>query len=34
MYIGTQGRFETDEELQVLSQLGVNNVDITPTEHF
>ena len=32
MYIGTQGRFETDEELQVLSQLGINNVDITPAE--
>ena len=32
MYIGTQGTFKTDTELEVLSQLGVVNVDQTPTE--
>jgi len=32
MYIGTQLGAQTDEEMQVLSQLGVNNVDQTPTE--
>ena len=32
MYIGTQGRFDDDTQLEVLSQLGVNNVDHTPSE--
>ncbi len=32
MYIGTQGGFRGDTELEVLSQLGVNNIDTTPTE--
>ena len=32
MYIGTQGRFDDDEQLKVLAQLGVNNVDHTPSE--
>jgi mannonate dehydratase len=32
MYIGTQGTFKTDTELEVLSQLGVVNVDQTPAE--
>jgi len=32
MYIGTQGSFPEDVHLEVLSQLGVNNIDTTPTE--
>ena len=32
MYIGTQGRFDDDTQLEVLSQLGVNSVDHTPSE--
>jgi mannonate dehydratase len=32
MYIGTQGRFEDDTQLEVLAQLGVNHVDHTPSE--
>ncbi|MEE2754986.1 MAG: mannonate dehydratase [Candidatus Latescibacterota bacterium] len=32
MYIGTQGRFNDDTQLEVLAQLGVNNVDHTPSE--
>ena len=32
MYIGTQGRFPEDVDLEVLTQLGVNNIDTTPTE--
>ena len=30
MYIGTQGCFDEDEQLQVLAQLGVNHIDHTP----
>lgn len=30
MYIGTQGSFPEDVDLEVLSQLGVNNIDTTP----
>jgi mannonate dehydratase len=30
MYIGTQGRFTEDHDLEVLAQLGVNNIDTTP----
>ena len=30
MYIGTQGKFPEDNDLEVLSQLGVNNIDTTP----
>ncbi|MDP6039800.1 MAG: mannonate dehydratase [Candidatus Latescibacteria bacterium] len=30
MYIGTQGGFSEDVHLEVLSQLGVNNIDTTP----
>ncbi|MBT3344932.1 MAG: mannonate dehydratase [Gemmatimonadetes bacterium] len=32
MYIGTQGTFTEDHDLEMLAQLGVNNVDTTPTE--
>lgn len=32
MYIGSQFSHQTDEEIQVLSQLGVINVDQTPVE--
>ena len=32
MYIGTQGSFSEDVELEVLAQLGVVNVDATPAE--
>jgi mannonate dehydratase len=32
MYIGSQFGAQTDEEMQVLSQLGIQNVDQTPTE--
>ncbi|SVC02144.1 uncharacterized protein METZ01_LOCUS254998, partial [marine metagenome] len=32
MYIGSQFGHQTDEEIQVLSQLGVINVDQTPVE--
>ena len=32
MYIGTQLGEQTDEEMQVLYQLGVKNVDQTPQE--
>ena len=32
MYIGTQGSFDSDAELEVLAQLGVFNVDQTPSE--
>ena len=32
MYIGTQGRFNDDTDLEVLAQLGVFNVDHTPSE--
>mgnify|MGYP001380484723 CR=1 FL=1 len=29
MYIGTQGRFPEDHDLEMLAQLGVNNIDTT-----
>ena len=29
MYIGTQGHFTEDHDLEQLAQLGVNNIDIT-----
>ena len=32
MYIGTQGHFPEDVDLEVLAQLGVNNIDTTPDE--
>lgn len=32
MYIGTQGRFPEDHDLEMLAQLGVNNIDTTPSE--
>ena len=32
MYIGSQFGVQTDEEMQVLSQLGIKNVDQTPTK--
>ena len=32
MYIGSQFWDQTDEEMQVLTQLGIKNVDQTPTE--
>ena len=32
MYIGTQGRFPEDCDLQQLAQLGVAHIDTTPTE--
>lgn len=32
MYIGSQFRHQTDEEMQVLAQLGINHVDETPKE--
>ena len=32
MYIGTQGRFAEDVDLEVLAQLGVVNIDTTPSE--
>ncbi len=32
MYIGSQFGTQTDEEMQVLSQLGLKNVDQTPAE--
>lgn len=32
MYIGTQGAFREDHDLEMLAQLGVNNIDTTPTE--
>ena len=32
MYIGTQGKFPEDSDLEVLAQLGVNNIDTTPSE--
>lgn len=32
MYIGSQFGHQTDEEMQVLSQLGIKNVDQTPQE--
>ncbi len=31
MYIGTQGTFPEDHDLEMLAQLGVNNIDTTPT---
>jgi len=30
MYIGTQGSFPEDHDLEMLAQLGVNNIDTTP----
>jgi mannonate dehydratase len=30
MYIGTQGTFPEDHDLEMLAQLGVNNIDTTP----
>ena len=32
MYLGTQGRYNDDTQLEVLAQLGVNHVDHTPSE--
>jgi mannonate dehydratase len=32
MYLGTQGRFPEDHDLEMLAQLGVNHIDTTPTE--
>ncbi|NKB70206.1 MAG: TIM barrel protein [Candidatus Latescibacteria bacterium] len=32
MYIGTQGRFPEDVDLELLAQLGVANIDTTPSE--
>lgn len=32
MYIGTQVRAQTDEEMQILAQLGLEHVDQTPTK--
>ena len=32
MYIGTQGSFPEDTDLEVLAQFGVNNIDTTPSE--
>ncbi|MBI93321.1 MAG: mannonate dehydratase [Gemmatimonadaceae bacterium] len=32
MYIGTQGHFTEDHDLEQLAQLGVNNIDVTPRE--
>ncbi len=32
MYIGTQGKFPEDCDLQQLAQLGVAHIDTTPTE--
>ena len=32
MYIGTQGSFPEDVDLEVLAQLGVANIDTTPTQ--
>lgn len=32
MYIGTQGYFPEDHDLEMLAQLGVNHIDTTPTE--
>jgi len=32
MYIGTQGSFPEDHDLEMLAQLGVNNIDTTPKE--
>lgn len=32
MYIGTQGGFREDHDLEMLAQLGVNNIDTTPSE--
>ena len=32
MYIGTQGTFAEDHDLEMLAQLGVNNIDTTPSE--
>ena len=32
MYIGTQGSFPEDVDLEVLAQLGVVNIDTTPTQ--
>lgn len=32
MYIGTQGRFPEEHDLQQLAQLGVFNIDTTPSE--
>jgi mannonate dehydratase len=32
MYIGTQGAFAEDHDLEMLAQLGVNNIDTTPKE--
>ena len=32
MYIGTQGTFSEDHDLEMLAQLGVNNIDTTPRE--
>ena len=34
MYIGSQFGVQTDEEMQVLAQLGVKNVDQTPAESW
>ena len=31
MYLGTQGTFEEDTQLEVLAQLGVNHIDHTPS---
>lgn len=32
MYIGTQGTFAEDHDLEMLAQLGVKNIDSTPSE--
>ena len=32
MYIGTQGTFPADHDLELLVQLGVTHVDTTPSE--
>ena len=32
MYIGTQGSFPEEHDLQMLAQLGVFNIDTTPSE--
>ncbi|MDP6666730.1 MAG: mannonate dehydratase, partial [Dehalococcoidia bacterium] len=34
MYLGTQGQPDHDEELQVLSQLGVNHISSDPPGHW
>ncbi|NQW18365.1 MAG: mannonate dehydratase [Chloroflexi bacterium] len=34
MYLGTQGQADTDDELRVLSQLGVNHISSDPAGHW